>query len=186
MRVTIRAYHRRKLSQQKRTLVLTLGRIHSRGMDHIDVCRDGQARALIMGLGRFFQSTSDLSAQDWGLAAGPVTVGQWPIMKLVRNKSYTWIFVVVFAVFVVLGMILPVVGIYTQAYAMLTIAIALGCIIALEIKSGIALDFWWRAEYGKRTWQYNAMLAWQSLALVVWLVVCYWGWTKGTGAYFSG
>jgi hypothetical protein len=49
------------------------------------------------------------------------------------------------------------------------IAILLLC----ELRSGVALDSWWRASYRKGDWQYRASLAWHTAGFGLFLAFWY-------------
>lgn len=91
-------------------------------------------------------------------------------MRFLVGKSYVWIFWVFFLVFIAAGAGLTVfVG--HPVYAGILLPIVLGIVFALEIRSGVVLDSWWRAKYVKGTWQYKAILAWHATALVIFIVM---------------
>jgi hypothetical protein len=95
-------------------------------------------------------------------------------MKLIKGKSYIWLFYIYFVLFVTSGMILPAIGMTAGIkYASILIPMTFGSLLVLEIRSGIALDSWWRAEYEKGKWQYPALLAWHATGLVGSVVLCY-------------
>jgi hypothetical protein len=40
-------------------------------------------------------------------------------------------------------------------------------VLAVEIRSGVALDSWWRATYPRGTSRYRALLLWQAVVTVL-------------------
>ena len=85
-----------------------------------------------------------------------------------------WVFALYFAALALCGFILPACGIYSGIkYASLILPITMGPLLALQIRSGLALDSHWRAEYEKGTSQYTALIAWYSIAFVGSIVLCY-------------
>jgi hypothetical protein len=92
-------------------------------------------------------------------------------MRLVLGKSYLWLFWIVFAAFVVLVFGPVVFKLQPQVYAIVLLPLEMGLILVSEIRSGVALDSWWRAKYARGTWQYKALVAWHSFALIVFTVM---------------
>ena len=46
-------------------------------------------------------------------------------------------------------------------------------LLALQLRSGIALDSWWVALHPKGTWQFWAIIAWQVVGLILMGVMAY-------------
>jgi hypothetical protein len=46
-------------------------------------------------------------------------------------------------------------------------------LLALQLRSGIALDSWWVARHPKGTWQFRAMIAWQVVGLILMIGMAY-------------
>jgi hypothetical protein len=88
-------------------------------------------------------------------------------MRLELGKNYTWIFLVFATTFIILGFGSALLRRGYPEYAVALLPITTGFVIVSEIRSGIALDAWWRAKYTKEMWQYKALLAWHGVGLVV-------------------
>ena len=86
-------------------------------------------------------------------------------MKFLAEKSYIWIFWVFFFAFIVAGSGLAAFG-GDPEYAVVSAPVVVGIVLALEIRSGVALDSLWRAKYAKGAWQYKAVLAWHCAGLI--------------------
>ena len=95
-------------------------------------------------------------------------------MRLNQNRSYIailWSYMAFFAA----SMVLCFVGFARVCFLIMGItmpALMLG-LLALQIRSGIALDSWWVARHPKGTWQFSALIAWQLLGVVLMLGMVY-------------
>jgi hypothetical protein len=83
-----------------------------------------------------------------------------------QGRSYVWIFFVWAAFFVGVG----VLGANLR-FAIASMPAVIGSLLAGEVVSGVALDSWWRATYPKGCWQYTALIAWHTLAFILFLAV---------------
>jgi hypothetical protein len=82
-----------------------------------------------------------------------------------QGRSYVWIFFVWAEFFVGAGVLGG-----NLRIAIASMPLVIGLMLAGEIVSGVALDSWWRATYSKGCWQYTALVAWHTLAFVLFLV----------------
>jgi hypothetical protein len=94
-------------------------------------------------------------------------------MRLKLGKSYIWIFFIFGAAFIILVFGQALLGRGHPEFAIALLPIVTGFVLISEIRSGIALDSWWRAKYTRETWQYKALLAWEGLGLVVFTVISF-------------
>ena len=46
-------------------------------------------------------------------------------------------------------------------------------VLSCELRSGVALDSWWKASYRTGDWQYRAIVAWHILGLFLLLGMSY-------------
>jgi hypothetical protein len=86
------------------------------------------------------------------------------MFKLEPGKSYLWIFPIYGAVF--LGGILLCGAFGRFQCGIITMPVFLAILLSSELRSEVALDSRWRATYLKGTWQYRALIAWQTIGLV--------------------
>ena len=92
------------------------------------------------------------------------------------NKSYIWIFAIFCPIFLVSGMIIfPFSGNNSFRIGVCELIVMIGFILFSEIRSGIAIDSWWRAVYPKGTWQYQGVIAWQSFGILAFSILAVWG-----------
>jgi hypothetical protein len=88
-------------------------------------------------------------------------------MRFLLGKSYAWIFGIFFGVFIVACRGPVLCGSGHPERAVLLLPVVSGFVLVSEIRSGIALDSWWQARYGKETWQYKAILACHALGFMI-------------------
>jgi hypothetical protein len=89
------------------------------------------------------------------------------VLRLKLGRSYLWWFLV-FAAFWAGGMA-SWAFLGGRFWAVLTLPALMAFVLSCELRSGVALDSWWRASYVKGTWQYRALVAWHAIGLVVFL-----------------
>jgi hypothetical protein len=52
-----------------------------------------------------------------------------------------------------------------------TMPLFLAIMVGLQVRSGVALDSWWRPTYLRGSWQYRASLIWHTTAIIlIWAV----------------
>ena len=91
------------------------------------------------------------------------------MFQLQVGKSYLWGFPVFVVFFIACIAIAASFGhFHLGIVAMPAFAIVM---LSSELRSGVALDSWWRATYPKGTWQYRALIGWQLFSLAVLLVI---------------
>lgn len=83
-----------------------------------------------------------------------------------QGKSYVWLFPVFLGLFFG-GCWLSSELFQNPSWGILTLPAFVAFLLAWEIRSGVALDPWWRATYRKGSWQYRAMLWWHAVAVVL-------------------
>ena len=93
-------------------------------------------------------------------------------MKLIIGNGYIWIFCIFAVVFIFIGVIGAALKFTNPKYAIVLFPILFGFILISEIRSGVALDSWWRAKFGKGTWQYAGLIALHSFAFVMVTAIC--------------
>lgn len=93
-------------------------------------------------------------------------------MKLIIGNGYIWIFCIFAALFIFVGVIGAALKFTDPKYAIMLFPVMFGFILISEIRSGIALDSWWRAKFGKGTWQYAGLITLHSFAFVMFTVIC--------------
>ena len=94
-------------------------------------------------------------------------------MKFDQFQSYAFI-PVTFAIFVVIAMIADGLGFEPAVFVAVLLSILMPCllaiIIAMQLRSGLALDTKWVAKYPRGTWQYKLLIAWNFFGLAA--MVC--------------
>jgi hypothetical protein len=60
-----------------------------------------------------------------------------------------------------------------EKWGLLNLPAFLAFLLLCELRSGVALDSWWKASHLKGTWQYRGLIAWHSLATALFLVIAY-------------
>ncbi|MFO0916963.1 MAG: hypothetical protein U0872_01445 [Planctomycetaceae bacterium] len=84
-----------------------------------------------------------------------------------QGKSYVWLWLIFGGVFLGPGILCITLG--SIPWSVLTMPVCLAYLLTCELRSGIALDSWWRASYPRGTWQYRALIAWHAAAAVLFL-----------------
>ena len=90
------------------------------------------------------------------------------MLKLEQGKSYLWLFpcyAFVFAMGFVLAFWLGDIR-----WGIVATPAALAYLVASELWSGVAIDSWGKANYSRVSWQYRALVAWHSCAVVGFVV----------------
>ncbi len=57
----------------------------------------------------------------------------------------------------------------TPQFAIVLLPAVMLIVLSSELRSGVALDSWWRASYRKGDWQYGALIVWHTIGLIVFL-----------------
>jgi membrane-bound ClpP family serine protease len=83
-----------------------------------------------------------------------------------QGKSYLWMFPI-FGVLFFGGVALCVQTVGNPGWGILTLPGFLMFVLGAEIRSGVALDSWWRATYPRGTSRYRALLLWQAVVTVL-------------------
>jgi hypothetical protein len=98
--------------------------------------------------------------------------GEWDAaMRLVFGRSYLWLFGIYVAAFVALALGPLLFGVVAFRYAAVLLPIYGGFLLISQIRSGVALDSMWQAQYPRETWQYKVLLAWNTFAIVAFTVM---------------
>lgn len=84
-------------------------------------------------------------------------------MILVLGKSYLWLFGLCAALLITSAVISGLVF-GRPDFGFIIVPCTLTFVLISELRSGIAIDSWWRAKYAKRTWQYQALVTWHAIA----------------------
>jgi hypothetical protein len=92
-------------------------------------------------------------------------------MRLEQGKSYLWLFPIHLVLFAAGFGLCGAFG--NATWGIVTMPLFIAFLMICELRSGIALDSWWRAAHPKGRWQYQAILAWQAFALVWFLAIAY-------------
>ena len=87
------------------------------------------------------------------------------VFRLELGRSYLWWFLVFLAGWV--GGIVSGGFLGGRKWVVLMLPAVMACVLSCELRSGVALDSWWRAAYAKGTWQYRAIIAWHVTGLVL-------------------
>jgi hypothetical protein len=95
-------------------------------------------------------------------------------MRFVLNGDYSWIFLIFFGVFVGVGM--PLFAFGHPLYAIISLPILGAFLLVSQIRSGIALDSFWRARYPRESWQFKAILALNVFGFVLTAVLAWYFW----------
>jgi len=83
-----------------------------------------------------------------------------------QDKSYLWLLLVYCAVFPTAFLVSKMlVGVHDWGFVVLPLFVFY--LMACQIRSGVALDGWWRATYPRGTSGYRALLVWESIVLVI-------------------
>lgn len=93
------------------------------------------------------------------------------MFRIEYGRSYIWLFAI-FLIAFILGMLLCS-AFGCDKFGIVTIPAFLAILLSSELRSGVALDSWWRATYLKGSWQYRALTAWHAVALAVFLGMSY-------------
>lgn len=73
------------------------------------------------------------------------------MFKFQPGESYLWLFAVFALIFVA-----AIVGVGVLAAVVLPTLMAV--MLTCELRSGVALDSWWRASHPRGTWRYNVSI----------------------------
>jgi hypothetical protein len=93
------------------------------------------------------------------------------MFRLEYGKSYIWAFPIYALLFVGGFALCNALG--DVKWAILAMPAFVAPVLLCELRSGVALDSWWRASYRKGDWQYAAILAWHTIGLVLLLAMSY-------------
>jgi hypothetical protein len=93
------------------------------------------------------------------------------MLRLEYRRSYVWLFPIILVAFVLVLAVCESLGV--REWAVLTLPTVLVLLLSCELRSGVALDSWWRASYLRGSWQYQAIVAWQLIGLVLSLALSY-------------
>jgi hypothetical protein len=93
-------------------------------------------------------------------------------MTFVKGKSYARIFIV-FCLAILICMVLIGVRVLRLQYATIVIPMLYGYVLVAQLRSGLALDRYWRAQHERGTWQYNVSLAFLVTGIIGGLAICY-------------
>ncbi len=100
-------------------------------------------------------------------------------MRFILGRSYVWIFFAIFLPLWIGGMVaIARVWMPPLTVAMLLPAMLL-FILTSELRSGIALDSWWRAKYVRGTTLYRLLIAWHLVAMLAFSTLVILGWRYG-------
>lgn len=91
------------------------------------------------------------------------------MLQLKRGKSYLWIFPIFAVVFSSGCAVCAAFG--NPGFGFVILPAFGAFLLFCQCRSGIALDSWWRATYPKGSWQYQAVIAWQILAITAFLIM---------------
>ncbi len=93
------------------------------------------------------------------------------MLKFKYGNSYVRIFFIFLFLFICGFILCEAVG--HLNWGILTLPAFLTLLFLCELRSGVALDSWWQASYLKGCWQYQAILAWQAVGLVILIMISY-------------
>jgi hypothetical protein len=93
------------------------------------------------------------------------------MLKLEPGKSYVWLYLNCLPVLVAGFVFAFWLGDFR--WGILALPVYVAYIVACEVRSGVALDSWGKADYVRGGWQYRALVAWHSCALVGFVVASY-------------
>jgi hypothetical protein len=93
------------------------------------------------------------------------------MLHLEQGKSYRWLFAIYVVVFT--GGVALCEALGNFSWGILTMPAFLTFVLLSELRSGIALDSWWRASHPKGSRQYQAVIAWHAVLLVLLLAFSY-------------
>jgi hypothetical protein len=94
------------------------------------------------------------------------------MFKFELGKSYLGLFAIYIGLF--LGAF-PLSALVTGRpnWGILIMPIFIAGMLVCELRSGVALDSWWRASHPRGTGTYQALVAWHSFAVVLFSVFSY-------------
>jgi hypothetical protein len=87
------------------------------------------------------------------------------MLRLRMSRSYFWLFVVYLAVFFSIDAVCKAFG--HASWGVLTAPVFIAFVILCELRSEVALDFWWRANYQKDNWRFRPLIAWHVAVLIL-------------------
>jgi hypothetical protein len=86
------------------------------------------------------------------------------MLKFEYNRSYLWLFRLYLILFFGGFALCAVVG--HERWGVVALPAFVASLLLGELRSGVALDAWWRATYLKGSWQYPALIAWHATGVV--------------------
>jgi hypothetical protein len=93
------------------------------------------------------------------------------MLEFEHGKSYLWLFPIYALLFLGGFALCGAVGNFS--WGILTMPIFIACLLVCELRSGVALDSWWRASHPKGSWQYQASVIWHAVGIVLFLIFSY-------------
>jgi hypothetical protein len=93
------------------------------------------------------------------------------VFRLKLGRSYAWWFPVLLAIFLGGCALCDYLGI--RQWGALTLPVFVALLLSCQLRSGVALDSWWRASHPKGTWQYRALIAWETAGLIFFVGLSY-------------
>jgi prepilin signal peptidase PulO-like enzyme (type II secretory pathway) len=93
------------------------------------------------------------------------------MIRFEQGKSYLYLFPVVAVLFFV-GCAAAQAAFRNMGWGFLVAPAFMGYFLASEVRSGVALDSFWRAAHPHGSTEYRIMIIWQFFILSFWLVLC--------------
>jgi hypothetical protein len=93
------------------------------------------------------------------------------MLRLEHGRSYLWLFPIYLVLFFGGFALCEAVG--HVSWGILTLPAFVAFLLLCELRSGVALDSWWRASHPKGSWQYRAMLAWHTTGVAMFSLLAY-------------
>jgi hypothetical protein len=93
------------------------------------------------------------------------------MVKLVHGRSYLWLFPIFLILFFGGFGLGAMAGDMRWGALMMPAFVAF--LLSCELRSGVAFDSWWRASYLKGSRQYQAMVIWHAIGIVLFCVFAY-------------
>jgi hypothetical protein len=94
------------------------------------------------------------------------------MIRFEHGKSYIWLFPIFAALFFG-GFALGNAAFNNPNWFIITMPLFVAFLLLGELRSGVALDSWWRATYPKGSWQYQALIAWHITAGIAMAIFSY-------------
>ncbi|MEQ8210612.1 MAG: hypothetical protein RH917_12350 [Lacipirellulaceae bacterium] len=92
-------------------------------------------------------------------------------MKLEIGKKYLWVFFIYFSVFCMVLFLKALSDAIPLSLIACSLPVFMAFLLYSQIRSGVALDSWWRATHPAGSIAFKAMIVWNSLAILGMLVM---------------